>query len=360
MLVVSAFLFVYILARARKARTRRRRPSPSARRCTCRRAHAGALNGFGLWVAMMIGLTVVNYGYPDRAARDAEGDVGAGDSDRGPLMHEPALYSWRNPWFRWSVVVARRADGRLRCWSASSGCPRSQRRLHRQGHLGRASAAPPACRATWSRRAARRRSAAPRPPRSCSTPAWRARAAATRSAAARRSALQCTHVPRRAGHERGQRAQPRRPVSRGHHQAAAGLQARRPRQRRSCRRSRRTCRTATSRDLAAYYASLPKARTAPTTLRRDRLRPRWCASATRCATSRRASRATAASTRSSARRGSRACRRSTWSTSSATSSGERRNDSHAQMRNMARPMSSNEIEQVADFYARRGQEAQNR
>ena len=44
----------------------------------------------------------------------------------------------------------------------------------------------------------------------------------------------------------------------------------------------------------------------------------------------------------------------------AFASGTRRNDSHGQMRNMARPMSSNEIEQVADFYARRGQEAQNR
>ena len=34
-------------------------------------------------------------------------------------------------------------------------------------------------------------------------------------------------------------------------------------------------------------------------------------------------------------------------------SGSRRNDSHAQMRNMARAMSDAEIEQVADFYARR-------
>lgn len=33
--------------------------------------------------------------------------------------------------------------------------------------------------------------------------------------------------------------------------------------------------------------------------------------------------------------------------------GARRNDSHAQMRNMARQMSAREIEQVADFYARR-------
>jgi len=34
-------------------------------------------------------------------------------------------------------------------------------------------------------------------------------------------------------------------------------------------------------------------------------------------------------------------------------SGARRNDSHAQMRNMARAMTDNEIDQLADFYARR-------
>ena len=63
-LVVSALLFVVILARAH-----RRPAEPAAvhvRRC--RRIPAlrppFALNGFALWVAMMIGLTVVNYGYP--------------------------------------------------------------------------------------------------------------------------------------------------------------------------------------------------------------------------------------------------------------------------------------------------------
>jgi cytochrome c553 len=33
--------------------------------------------------------------------------------------------------------------------------------------------------------------------------------------------------------------------------------------------------------------------------------------------------------------------------------GTRRNDSHGQMRNMARSMSAKEIDEVADFYARR-------
>ncbi|GAA4336564.1 b(o/a)3-type cytochrome-c oxidase subunit 1 [Pigmentiphaga soli] len=65
LLVVSAFLLVYILATAgrRKAGPR---PQPFS---FSRMAHPDGhtpvlLNGFGLWVAMMIGLTLVNYGYP--------------------------------------------------------------------------------------------------------------------------------------------------------------------------------------------------------------------------------------------------------------------------------------------------------
>jgi len=63
-LLVSGFLLVYILATARK------RANVSVEPFTfSRAAHPGgntpvALNGFALWVAMMIGLTVVNYGYP--------------------------------------------------------------------------------------------------------------------------------------------------------------------------------------------------------------------------------------------------------------------------------------------------------
>ena len=36
-----------------------------------------ALNSYGLWVALMIGLTVTNYGFPIAAARGASGHVGA-------------------------------------------------------------------------------------------------------------------------------------------------------------------------------------------------------------------------------------------------------------------------------------------
>lgn len=62
-LLVSGILLIYILATARRTSTA---PEPFT---FSREAHVGgttpvSLNGFGLWVAMMIGLTIVNYGYP--------------------------------------------------------------------------------------------------------------------------------------------------------------------------------------------------------------------------------------------------------------------------------------------------------
>jgi len=62
-LVVSAVIFVYVLARARRTDVS---PAPFTFSLS---AHAhertpAALNTFGLWVAMMIALTIVNYGYP--------------------------------------------------------------------------------------------------------------------------------------------------------------------------------------------------------------------------------------------------------------------------------------------------------
>jgi cytochrome c oxidase subunit 1 len=64
LLVLSAALFIYILA------TARRQDAVSVPAFTfSRTAHEearppAALNGLGLWVGMMIALTVVNYGYP--------------------------------------------------------------------------------------------------------------------------------------------------------------------------------------------------------------------------------------------------------------------------------------------------------
>ena len=62
-LVVSAVLFVYVLATARRGSDA---PAPFTFSIP---AHAGErtpalLNTFGLWVGMMIALTIVNYGYP--------------------------------------------------------------------------------------------------------------------------------------------------------------------------------------------------------------------------------------------------------------------------------------------------------
>ena len=63
LLVISTFILVYILATAKRCTTA---PEPFTFSVA---AHPGgrtpvALNAFGLWVAMMIGLTVVNYGFP--------------------------------------------------------------------------------------------------------------------------------------------------------------------------------------------------------------------------------------------------------------------------------------------------------
>ena len=63
MLVLSALLFVFILARARGAEAE---PAPFTFSMPVHMPVKTpvALNGFGLWVAMMIALTVVNYGFP--------------------------------------------------------------------------------------------------------------------------------------------------------------------------------------------------------------------------------------------------------------------------------------------------------
>ena len=65
LLVISAALFLYILASAR--RQGGAAAVVAAPFSTAAHPHArtpAVLNGFGLWVAMMVALTVVNYGYP--------------------------------------------------------------------------------------------------------------------------------------------------------------------------------------------------------------------------------------------------------------------------------------------------------
>jgi cytochrome c oxidase subunit 1 len=63
LLVVSAFLFVFILARHRRGDAVVAPYTFSTPAHPVGRAPL-ALNGLGLWVAMMIGLTLVNYAYP--------------------------------------------------------------------------------------------------------------------------------------------------------------------------------------------------------------------------------------------------------------------------------------------------------
>jgi len=63
MLVLSALLFIYILARVGKSNA-----APAAYSFSTP-VHMPAttpvaLNGFALWVSLMIALTVVNYGFP--------------------------------------------------------------------------------------------------------------------------------------------------------------------------------------------------------------------------------------------------------------------------------------------------------
>ncbi len=67
LVVASALLFVWVLARASLSRHRGAVVAPPY--TFSRAVHESArvpvaLNGFGLWIAMMIALTVVNYGYP--------------------------------------------------------------------------------------------------------------------------------------------------------------------------------------------------------------------------------------------------------------------------------------------------------
>jgi cytochrome c oxidase subunit 1 len=72
LLVVSALLFIYILA------TARRTGAPAAAFTFSMPVHGpvrapAALNSFGIWVAMMVALTLVNYGFPIAQLATLEG-----------------------------------------------------------------------------------------------------------------------------------------------------------------------------------------------------------------------------------------------------------------------------------------------
>jgi cytochrome c oxidase subunit I len=64
LLVISALLFVFILATARGGRVATPPPYRFSLPVHMPERVPVALNSFGLWLALMIGLTVVNYGFP--------------------------------------------------------------------------------------------------------------------------------------------------------------------------------------------------------------------------------------------------------------------------------------------------------
>ena len=258
-LVVSAVLFVYVLATARR---NDRDPAPFTFSAP---AHAGErtpalLNTFGLWVGMMIALTIVNYGYPIVAARVAARHRRCRWFGRGAVMEGERPYAWSNAGFRWSVV----ALVVLTVVSFLVGLlvlPAVQRDFTAAGlweSICRAAGVP----AQWDARC-RRRSRASRPPTSSSCPRWRARAAATRSGEARRlpsSSAACV-TARRA------RARPMRRTSRASIRKSCTSRCRitsaATAAARSCRRIARNLSDRDIADIASYYDSLPKARTAP-------------------------------------------------------------------------------------------------
>jgi cytochrome c oxidase subunit 1 len=63
-LVISALLFVFVLATARRNVVATPAPFTFSLAAHPNERTPVALNTYGLWLAMMIGLTIVNYGFP--------------------------------------------------------------------------------------------------------------------------------------------------------------------------------------------------------------------------------------------------------------------------------------------------------
>ena len=249
--------------------------------------------------------------------------------------------------------LARRADASLRCSSASSGCRRCTRDFSAQGiwaSICRAAGVP----TQWGE------AGEPAQERRVST-RRRARRARWRGRRQRRGrprrdarAQQCTMCHGAQGMSRGRRAEPGRAVSGSRHQAAARLQERRPHAFASCRRLRANLvgrRHRRPRRLLRVAAQGADARRRPTTNRSpalvrvgDPLRNIAPCISCHGGIDQQARRAVA--------RG-HAEATTSWSSCTPSHRARARNDSHAQMRNMVRPMTEQEIEEVSEFYARR-------
>jgi cytochrome c oxidase subunit I len=63
-LVLSGALFLTVLARGQTAPRAEAEPYRFSVAVHPPRALPAALNGFGLWLGLMVGLTIVNYGFP--------------------------------------------------------------------------------------------------------------------------------------------------------------------------------------------------------------------------------------------------------------------------------------------------------
>ena len=64
-----------------------------------------ALNSYALWVALMIGLTVTNYGYPILTLALRSGHLGARRLCGSAVMSARDLFTFRNPSFSAGVGI---------------------------------------------------------------------------------------------------------------------------------------------------------------------------------------------------------------------------------------------------------------
>ena len=105
-LLISGLLFLYILA------TAHRQPAADAGAYRFSvpvhpvRTVPLALNSYAIWVALMIGLTVTNYGLPDPDAGRPIRHIGAGGLRGSAMMSARELFTFRNPYFSAGVRLA--------------------------------------------------------------------------------------------------------------------------------------------------------------------------------------------------------------------------------------------------------------
>ena len=103
-LLASGLLFLLICSSAAIARPRSRRRLPVQRRGASPPL-APALNGYALWLALMIGLTVTNYGFPIAESRSPAGRRGPCRLYWRATMSQETPLSLKDPWVVRSVVV---------------------------------------------------------------------------------------------------------------------------------------------------------------------------------------------------------------------------------------------------------------